>query len=272
MTTQDRRVLDDYLKGSDRDAQIGALIRLASDPHAVLTDAELDAVLECLGSDCKAVQRRASDALVARASHDVRVKGAVRKLLTSASPHARWGGAYALGTIGGDAFDLSALAALLEALDAGDGDLRWAAAQRIVELGGKYREEVCDALIALEGRGAVAARKMALYCLRDLGAAHENVRALAERAATASEVHLRLAALSLLGSLGDGGARSAETIVQRLEEDSDAGVRRSAAATLGRLAIRSPRVLSALRLAAGNVDDESLRRSALAALKRLGEQ
>ncbi|MGH7949737.1 MAG: HEAT repeat domain-containing protein [Candidatus Binataceae bacterium] len=271
MTKQDNRVLAEQLNGADRDAQIEALIELAAKPDTVLSDAELGAVVECLGSDSKAVQRRASDALAARAQHDARVAVAARALLKSPAPDARWGAAYALGTIGGDAFDIGALGALLEALESSDGDLRWAAAQRIADLGRKSRDEVCDALIALEGRGGVAARKMALYCLRDLGAANEDVRALAERAATASDVHLRLAALSLLGTLGDAGGRAAEAIAQCLERDSDAGVRRSAAATLGQLGNRSARVLSALRLAAEEIADESLRRAARQALERLGE-
>lgn len=272
MTTQHNRELEQQLKGPDRDTQIEALIRLATESQAVLSDAELEAVVECLGSDSKAVQRRASDALVARAQGDARVAGAVRGLLNSANSYARWGAAYALGTIGGDVLDLGALDALLEALDASDGDLRWAAAQRVVDLGRNNRGEVCGALVALEHRGGVVARKMALYCLRDLGAASDEVRELAERTATDGGVHLRLAALSLLGTLGDSSGRAAETIAQRLEKDSDAGVRRSAAAALGQLGNRSPRVVSALRLAAGSADDESLRRSAMQALKRLGEE
>jgi len=264
--------LERELGVADLDVRIAALMRVKAEPAAALSDAELDALVACLGSASKAVQRRASDALVARASHDRRVVAAVRALLARDDPQARWGAAYALGTIGGYALDLGALDALLEALDAGDGDLRWAAAQRVVELGRRYSDRVCAALIALAQVGSDTARKMALYCLRDLGAASDEVRILAERAAADGNIHLRLAALSLLGRLGDPNGRAAETVIRCLEGDSDPGVRRSAAATLGLLGNHSPRVISALRLAAADAGDESLRRSAARALKRLAER
>jgi HEAT repeat protein len=267
MTTDLERELGD----ADLDVRIAALIRIKAEPAEALSDGELDALVGCLGSPSKAVQRRASDALVARAGHDCRVIRAVRALLASDVAQTRWGAAYTLGTIGGNALDLGALDALLEALDADDGDLRWASAERIVELGRKHRERVCAALIALGRAGGNIARKMALYCLRDLGAASDEVRMLAECAAADGNIHLRLAALSLLGRLGDPSGRAAETVTRCLEGDSDPGVRRSAAATLGLLGNHSPRVISALRLAAADAGDESLRRSAAQALKRLGE-
>jgi HEAT repeat protein len=267
---------DDELTQALRDkhasVRLRAIARITEDPATELAPDALAALVGCLRSDAKAVQRCAADALAARARTDGRVVDAVRPLLRSDDARARFGAAYALGVIGAGALGLDALDALCEALSDRDGDVRWAAAELAVRLGRAHPREVRDALVRLAENGAAAAPRMALYCLRDLGAAGDDLRALAVRLSSAADPHVRLAALSLLARLADASDAAAEAVAKRLKDDPEAGVRRAAASALGRVGNRSPRIAAALRRAAEDAGDESLRRAAGEALRRLGLQ
>lgn len=256
------------LASADAEVRLAAIDAIAREPERRLAPAELVGLVACLGAERKLVARRAIDALVALAARDPRIVEALGQALHGADVRTRWGAAYALGLIG-DALDLRARDALLEALAIEDGDVRWAAADLIVRLGRLHPHEIRGALLGLESAASHHARKMALYCLRELRLEDSEVRALAGRAAESPGSQVRLAALSLLGSFASHGAESAAIALRSLEADGAPGVRRAAAIALGRLGQKSNGVLAALRRAAGEPSDASLRKAAQQALVRL---
>lgn len=252
----------------DPEAQLGAIAQIARTPDIRLSDAAVRALIRCLGAESKAVRRHAAEAAAMAVPHSPAIAPALHALLASASSRARFGAAYALGLIGGDAFDLRTADALYEALGDSDGDVRWAAHDLILRLGGEYPAQIRAGLLALAHRGAPDARKMALYCLRDLAPDGEEILAAATLASAADDTHVRLASLAILARLPDRPQASA-IAAQILESDPNLGVRRAAAAALGLISHASPRVIEALERAASRELDSGLSRAARSALKRL---
>ncbi len=257
------------LAAADEGSRLKAIARIMELPAAPLSQAALEALLRCAGAESKAEQRRAAEALAATARHDPRITERLRGSLRAGSARARWGAAYALGLLC-DALDPAALPSLAEALSNRDGDVRWAAAELIVRLGRAAPDPVLAEMKRLGREGEARARRMALYCLRDLGARGEDLLALAGDCCEESDALLRLAALSMVSRLDGGDPRGAELAMRLLSSDPHAGVRRSAAAALGSIGNRSDAVVRALRRAAEDGSDRSLKRSAEAALRRLG--
>jgi len=256
------------LNDADDEPRLAAIARVAENP-AGLSDASLDALLRCLGANRKIIQRRAAEALAVVAQRDPRIVEKLRNALSGNDSRMRWGVAYALGLID-DALDLRAMPVLVEALASSDGDVRWAAAELVVRLGEKNHDAVGKQLIALAHDGNLNARKMALYCLRDVGGPREDVLEAAESCCAEHHGLLKMAALSLLSRMENAGERAAALAIRLLEYDPDEGVRRCAAVALGHIGNRSPRVTEALACAANAGDDIYMKRAAQAALARLG--
>lgn len=227
---------------------------------------ELGALVECLGHAEKAVQRGAADAFAALAAHGVPVEPTLRAALASPVARQRWGAAYAVSLLG-DHPPLAVLPPLLESLGASDGDMRWAAAKIIVRLGD--RPAVVEALRELLGAADPIGRKMALYCLRDLGVRAPAVEQAILRALADEERDVQLAAISTLVRLSTDRGEAAERLLEALA-GGDERLCRAAAAGLGLLGERSESVLAALRAASASADG-SLRRAATRALRQLGD-
>ncbi len=257
------------LETDDKETQLGAISLIARTPRIQLSQSATRALMRCLGAESKTVRRRAAEAAAITVPHNRAIATALHALLASAAPRARFGAAYALGLVGAGEFDLRAAAALYEALGDADGDVRWAAHDLITRLGGEYPAEVRTGLLSLAHAGAPDARKMALYCLRDLAPAGAEVLHAATLASVADDTHVRLASLAILARL-PAYQREASAIATRiLESDPNPGVRRAAAAALGLINDASPQVLEALERAAVRELDSGLSRAARAALKRL---
>lgn len=270
---KDGRVASD-LRDIDPGRRLGAIELILSAPAGQLSeplsDEVLDALLRCVGATQKTVQRRAIDALAQVAeSGDARIIAWLRASIVSANRRMRWGAAYALGQIGAGAFAMDAADALSEALSDDDGDIRWAAANLIVRLGREYPDEIRARLIVLGADTDHNARKMALYCIRDLGIGGADLLVVLEHAVRDPDVHVRLAALAVLTRLTDASDAAAKLALSCLETDSDPGVRRAAAVALGHLHNSSPRAAAALQTAAADNTDASLARAARGALERL---
>jgi len=266
---KDGRVASDLID-IDPGRRLRAIELILSAPAEPLSDEVLDALLGCVGAAQKTVQRRAIDALALVAgSGDTRIVELLRKSVTGDDRRVRWGAAYALAEIGGRAFAMHVADALSEALSDDDGDIRWAAANLIVRLGREYPAEIRGRLIVLGADSDHNARKMALYCIRDLGLGGADLLAVLERAVRDSDVHVRLAALAVLTRLTDASDAAAKLALGCLETDSDPGVRRAAAVALGNLHNSSPHAAAALRTAAADNTDTSLARAARGALERL---
>jgi HEAT repeat protein len=259
------------LNDDDVEARLAAIREVVENPQSALPEHVLDALIRCVGANRKAIQRRAAEALAAVASHDARVVEKLRATLSHAGARMRWGVAYALGlvTLGG-ALDLAAMPNLIEALSTNDGDVRWAAAELVVRLGKEHREAVSHQLIALARGVDPNARKMALYCLRDVGGPREELLAVAEACCADHHSIVKMAALSLLTRIGDAGERGTNLAIHLMQNDPDAGVRRCAAVALGHLGNHSALVTDALVRAAKIDGDVSMQRAANGALTRLG--
>lgn len=260
------------LTDADGEIRLAAIREVTENPAEPLADSALDALLQCLAARRKVFQRRAAEALATYAVHDGRVVENLRAMLSHHDQRARWGAAYALGRVASeDALDLRALPILFEALASNDGDVRWAAAELVVRLGKQHRDAVSGAVIQLARGGNLNARKMALYCLRDVGGPREDLLAVAETCSTDHSSLLKMATLSLIPRIADGGARSAAVALRLLENDPDAGVRRCAAVALGHIGHRDRHVIEALTRAMRLEGDVYMKRAAEGALNRLDE-
>jgi HEAT repeat protein len=249
--------------------RVAALVSIIENPGQRLGAETVAAIAGCLGADSKTVRRRAADALAAVARRDPAIVAAIRPGLRSANHRIRFGAAYALGAVGDEALTLDTVAALCEALGSSDGDLRWAAAELMVRLGRAHPKEIREELLALVTSANPAARKMALYCLRDLGVRGSGVLQAVAAAARDLDAHVRLAALALLsGSFADDDA-AAQLMLERLKSDREVGVRRAAAVALGNLPPGTAVAIEALRRVASQALDESLGRAARNSLERL---
>src|SRR5208337_1509478 len=225
-----------------------------------------------LGDARKTVQRRAIDELAAiAASGNPIVTEKLRQSIASANRRVRWAAAYALGQIGAGAFAIDSADALCEAMSDDDGDIRWAATGLMVRLGRENLAPISARLLKLASDPASDrnARKMALYCIRDLDLLGPEILAVVERAAHDSDVHIRLAALAVLSRLRDAPEAAARIMLGCLKSDPDAGVRRAAASALGNIQIATADATAALMSAAADRSDESLARAARGALDRL---
>jgi HEAT repeat protein len=223
-----------------------------------------------LGDAHKEVQRRAIDQLAAMAAAgNPGITERLRDSIAGADRRVRWAAAYALAQIGADAFAMDSADALCEAMGDEDGDIRWAATNLMVRLGRENLPEISARLLKLAAGGDRNARKMALYCIRDLEIAGPELLAVAGRAVHDSDVHVRLAALAVLSRMRDATAQAVRIMLDCLKSDPDAGVRRAAASALGNTASATADAMAALASAAANSTDESLARAARGALNRL---
>jgi HEAT repeat protein len=223
-----------------------------------------------LGDAHKTVQRRAIDELVAiAASGNPDVIERLRESIASADRRVRWAAAYALGQIGAGAFAMDCAEALCEAMADDDGDVRWAATNLMVQLGRDNLAEISARLLKLAAEGDRNARKMALYCIRDLEIAGPELIAVVESSVHDSDVHVRLAALSVLSRVRDASGQAVRIMLECMKSDTDAGVRRAAASALGNIHNATADAMAALASAAADTGDESLARAARGALDRL---
>jgi HEAT repeat protein len=226
------------------------------------TDDDVAFLVGCLGGATKAVQRRAAEALAALDAAGVAVRDAIVPGLAAPAQRARFGAAYALSLLGPS--PAVSMPVLLETLGSDDGDVRWAAATILLPFGA---DVLVEPLCELARSGNPAQRKMALYCLRDVGPVASDVEPDLRSALRDAESSVRLAAMAALARLGRDRAAVSLALLPLLD-DVDVGVRRAAAATLGRVGVADDAVRGGLQRAAAG-DDGPLARAAAAALTRL---
>ena len=129
-------------------------------------DKDIVSLMESLAHSDRAVVRRAVDSLVALGHERPEVRSSLIKLFQEISSEKRWPVAYALGQLNNPSS--SCLETLTVALGSEDPDIRWATLQLLIQIGKndpKILTLVCD-LINSENP---IQRRMAVYCLRDLG-------------------------------------------------------------------------------------------------------
>jgi HEAT repeat protein len=226
---------------------------------------EFAALVDCLAESNRLLQRRAAETLARLGENDDRVVGELRALLKAQREEVRWVAAFALSRM--RVLPADGIEILIEALGRDDSDLRWAAATMLTELAAREGDRVISRLVGVLRAGALEQRKMALYCLRDIGVSDPAVREAAEQALRESKTELRLAALSVLSRLFGDLPETQQRVVALLR-DHDSRMRRAAAASFGQMSSVSEEVVEALR-DAQHSDDPGLRRAAERALRQL---
>jgi HEAT repeat protein len=250
------------LRSAAQDERRAAVAEIAT--RTAADAAELEALVGCLGHPAKTVQRPAADAFRALAEHGIAVEPLLIAALDAADPRLRFGAAYALARLGPP--PAAALPALLAALAIDDGDVRWAAAEILGRT--EPRTATIAGLLPLVSTGNAPQRKMALYCLRDLEAASEEVERAALAALNDPDGGVRLAAMATLTRLARSNRSAAADGILKALHAEDPRERRAAAAALGDLGLSTDAVRTALETAAKS-EDASLRRAAERSLRKL---
>lgn len=238
------------LKGDDRRARIEALVELESGTASI--DAEVcRALVDLLADPSKAVHRRAAGAL-SRAAADPANREIIEQALDAEDEHTRWCAAFALARAGDDGDKV--VRAAIDALGRNDGDVRWAAAE-IVCAAVRRRPELEPLVRDTAAFARGDRRKMALYCLRDLGCNETEVYL---DALDDADQGVRLAALSGLAKAPVLDAAGVERVIAVMERDPAPGVCRAAGAALARFA-SDERVAQALGAARASSDPNVVR-------------
>jgi HEAT repeat protein len=256
------------LASPEPDERRAACAAAALDPAATLLAPALG---RALGDPSRAVARAASDALVAIARRAGGVEEVLRAALHAEAPAARFGAAFTLARLEPPAPRL--LPALVEALESPDGDVRWAAAQIVVEAG-RVHGEVLPLLLGLVRGGArPLLRRMAAHALRTLAPGRPEAAGALLDATRDADLAVRRAALTALAALEAPPPAVAARLLEVLRGDPDPASRRLAALALGGLGAGAGagagEVREALRAVLGASGDPDLRRAAERALRRL---
>jgi len=201
----------------------------AADPMAILL---VDALCEALGDPQPDVARAAGEALVRLGRRDDAVLPALDRALRGDDGRRRLGAALAWARL--EPPPLKLLPVLVEGLEHARGDLRWSAAQTLVDMGRSHGEVLRLLLALAEGGERPAARRMAVHALRELAPDEPAVARALVAASRDGDAGLRRAALTAMGRLL---APPAE-VLARLDEalgEGDPPARRAAQAALSRL-------------------------------------
>jgi len=254
------------LFSDDATARLDALATLAEQADLLsFPQAVLHGLLDCLGHARKTVQRGAAAQLVRFAPGSPEIEPALIDKLAAADPRLRWTAAFTLAQL--NLSEPFPLPVLIENLGHEESDLRWAAATAVLRLA-VLHPRVTEEMVRLAGTGNAVQRRMALYCLRDLGETGQEAQAAYFSSLADPEPMVRLAGLSCLGKLKIVTGSAQDTLLRLLEADPDPGVRRATAVTLGQVGDSAPAVMEALMRATRQAD-ASLRKAAAGALERL---
>ena len=223
----------------------------------------LGRLIGLLAAASKEDRRRAAEDLIALARQDCAALAALRAALADTESHRRWGAAFVLYRAG--VRDDGVFAGACEALGSDDGDVRWAAAEILVSLAASDRGR-CHRIRSIAADPGAAGRKMALYCLRDLGVNDEAVFA---DALTARDTAVRLAAAACFGRVPVLSELGVDALLAAVTQDGDAGVRRAATVALRNASDHEARVRPVLERLRAQSSDADLARAAERALAGL---
>ena len=258
--------ITNYLLADDTTACLTVLAALEEQSdQSLLPQDVLHGLLHCLGHSRKTVQRRAAAQLVRFARLQPEIIPALVSKLTDPDSRVRWTAAFALSQLALP--EPSPLPVLIENLGHEESDLRWAAATAVLRLAEQHSRVIAE-MLRLAGTGNAVQRRMALYCLRDLGQTGLDAQGVYLASLDDPDPWVRLSGLSCLGKLRLASPEAREVLLRLLEADSDWGVRRATAVTLGQIGDSTPAVIEALGRAAQS-QDASLSKAAAGALERL---
>lgn len=231
---------------------------------------KIAALIKSLSHPDKKVIREGADALISIAAFTPQLAERLRRLLDEAPVEKRWPIAYVLAHIA--PLSASCLDVLKDTLESSDPDIRWAAALLLVRLAKNSSPDVVVHLAALVNSGRPTQRRMAVYCLRDIGAQDSASRRALLDAMGDPEPLVRVAAVTSLKALPEIGAAALDRLLRLFLADPDSRVRVSAALSLGHLAAPTEEIRAVLKDASLDPDSRLSKaaRVALALLEKKG--
>ena len=192
----------------------------------------IDSLMDDLQNGDRGIVRRAVDALIARGSREPGLVESLESRLRDDATRWRWPVAYTLGHLTAASGDC--LEVLAGGLGSDDQDVRWATQRLLTELGGS-QAQARNVLLTLLHKGGATQRRMAIYCLRDVGLSDDSIAEEVVEACHDLEPLVRVAAVTSLARRQPLPAR-AMPILQRLADaDPDGRVRNAAHFVLGRV-------------------------------------
>jgi HEAT repeat protein len=230
-----------------------------------LDDQRIGALIADLDQPDKPTIRAAVDALIALAAHSPQLCEKLNHRLDAGGHQNYWPVAYILGSLPQPS--RAAVAALLEALDHRDPDIRWAIALLLVRMA-KKNANLLEPLIQLCTAGTDKQKRMALYAIRDLALSDAPSLAALLTALRDAEPTVRVAAticLKLRQDLDDAGKK---LLLEAYLNDVELKVRHAAAITLATLGSPQPDFVLALKENSASAN-EQIKKAAIAALALL---
>jgi HEAT repeat protein len=227
-----------------------------------MNDDKIAALIADLDHSDKPRIRAAVDALIPLAAGAPALARELNRLLDDSRGRHPWPAAYILAHLPHPSRRV--FAALLNALDHPDPDIRWAVMLLLVRLA-KTDSEIVRVLLELRETGTPTQRRMAIYCIRDLNLTDAaGLQALLDSLRDDNPTVRVAAVTSLKGRMGiDSGGR--KILYDLFVKDPDLRVRNAAAVTLAQLGSPSEEFLAALKMA-GASEHAQLRKAATAAL------
>jgi HEAT repeat protein len=193
----------------------------------------IDGLGKALGDPDRGVARAASDSLAEIGRKCREVDEVLRRALYDDDPRRRWGAAFTWARLEPPGARL--LPALVEALDAHEGAVRWTAARLLVE-SGRAEGQVLPLLLGLvrtDDRPRV--RRMASHCLRELAPERPEAAAALLESSRDRDSRVRRASLTALAGLLEPPPEVEARLREAAENDPDAASRQVASRALDRL-------------------------------------
>jgi HEAT repeat protein len=213
----------------------------------------------------KAVVRPAVESLIALGPHRPEIKESLTRLLQDPRRKKLWPIAYTLAQLSAPSsrcFDV-----LIQGLGSEDQDIRWATILLLTRLG-KKDERITPLLLELLKIGTATQRRLAVYCLRDMGMEDETVLERVIQTLRDPDPLVRVAAVTSLKFSAEVGKEGLDLLLHLFSKDPDSRVRCSAAITLAQLGAPTEQIRDALRDACTSMDPR-LKKAASAAMELL---
>lgn len=192
---------------------------------------DIGSLIESLAHSDRAVVRTAIESLVTLGHERPEVRDTLNRLLQQVPSEKRWPVAYTLGQLSQPTS--ACLRVLTEGLGCEDADIRWATLQLLTRLG-KNDKQIIPLVSDLLNIGNPTQRRMAVYCLRDLGLEERSVQlqCLGDR-----DPLVRVAAVTTLSKQSQLSDDVLRVLVRLNSDDTDSRVRSATRFALERLGI-----------------------------------
>ncbi len=196
-----------------------------------LAGGDIASLIESLAHSDRAVVRTTIESLVTIGHERPEVRDALNRLLQQVPSEKRWPVAYTLGQLSQPTS--ACLSVLTEGLGCEDADIRWATLQLLTRLG-KNDKQILPLVSDLLNTGNPTQRRMAVYCLRDLGLEDRSVQfqCLGDR-----DPLVRVAAVTALSKQSQLSDDVMRVLVRLNSDDTDSRVRNAARFALERFGI-----------------------------------